>query len=59
MAKFVYNNTKNTNIGYILFELNYRYHAKVFFEDETDSCLRSYSTDKLVKELRELIEICC
>lgn len=26
MAEFTYNNPKNTNIGYTLFELNYGYH---------------------------------
>ena len=59
MAKFIYNNAKNTSMGYILFKLNYGYHPKMLFEDETNSCSKSYSANKLVIKLRNLIKIYC
>ncbi len=59
MAEFAYNNGKNTSTSYTLFELNYGYHPKVLFEDETNSHLKSCLANKLAKKLRELIEICC
>ena len=59
MAKFVYNNIKNTSISHTLFELNCDYYSKVLFEKNVDFCLKSYSVDELAKELRELIEVCC
>ncbi len=57
-AEFAYNNIKDANTGYIIFELNYKYHPRVFFGDETNSYSRSYSANKLGDKLRELIEIC-
>ena len=59
MAEFTYNNTKNTSISYIPFELNCGYHPKVFFEENVDFCSKSCSANKLAEKLRELIEICC
>ncbi len=58
MAKFVYNNAKNTSIGYILFKLNCDYHLRMMFEDKVDPHSRSCSVNKLAEKLRELIEIC-
>ncbi len=58
IAKFAYNNTKNTNTDHIPFELNYDYQPKVSFEEDIDPCLKSYSTNKLAKELKELMEVC-
>lgn len=57
MAKFAYNNTKNTSTGYMLFELNCSYYPHVCFEDEFDPCSRTYLTNKLAKEFRILISI--
>ncbi len=57
MAKFIYNNVKNTNIGHISFKFNCKYHPKVFFENEIYCYLGSYSGNKLAKELRKLIKI--
>lgn len=55
MVKFVYSNTKNTNIGYIQFELNYNYYPRIFFEDDVNLYLKFYSANKLVNELKNLI----
>ena len=38
MAKFAYNNTKNSSTGHTLFELNCGYHLCVFFEEDTNLC---------------------
>ena len=59
MAKFAYNNIKNISIGHTLFELNCNYHVKVSFKEDIDPRLKSRSTNKLAKELRELIKVCC
>ena len=59
MAKFAYIYAKNASTGHISFELNYGYHLRVFFKEDIDLRLKSRSTNKLAKELRELIEICC
>ena len=59
MAKFVYNNAKNTNISYTLFKLNCGYYPKMLFKNKADLHSKSCSTNKLAKELRELIEIYC
>ncbi len=58
MAEFAYNNTKNASIDHILFELNYEFYLQVLFKEDIDPCLRSYSTNKLAKELKKMIEIC-
>ena len=59
MAEFAYNNAKYASIGHILFKLNYKYHPKYLFKDKTKLCSKSCSINKLVKELKELIKICC
>ena len=58
MAEFTYNNAKNASTGHTSFKLNYSFYPQVFFKDNVNPCSRSYSTNKLVKELRELIDIC-
>ena len=55
MAKFTYNNAKNASIGHTLFKLNYGYQLKILFEKNVNFYSKSRSTDKLAKELRELI----
>ncbi len=45
-------------MDYILFELNCGYYLKISYKDETDLYLKSHFTNKLAKELRELMEIC-
>ncbi len=59
MADFAYNNAKNASIGHTPFELNCDYHHKVLFQEDVDLYSKSRSANKLAKELRELIEICC
>ena len=58
IREFTYNNAKIASTGHILFELNCGYHLKMFFEEDINSYSKSYSTNKLAKKLRELIEIC-
>ena len=59
MAEYAYKNPKNANPGHILFQFNCGYYSKVLFKKDVDSCLSSCFTDKLAKELKKLIEICC
>ena len=58
IAEFAYNNAKNASTGYTPFELNCGYHTKVFFKEDVNLRLRSRSVNKLVKELKELMEVC-
>ena len=47
MAKFAYNNAKNTSIGHMLFELYCGYYLLVFYKKD----LNSPSQSKIVEEL--------
>ena len=58
MAEFSYNNAKNASTSYMFFELNCDFHPQVSFKDDANSCSKSCSANNLVKELRELIDIC-
>ena len=58
MAEFIYNNTKNVSTGHTPFELNCDFHLQVFFKDDVDRRFRSCFANVLVKELRELMDIC-
>ena len=58
MAKFAYNNAKNTSIGHTPFEFNCGFHPQVSFEDNVNLWCRSCSANKLAKELRKLMDIC-
>lgn len=55
MAKFVYNNAKNANIGYISFELNCSYYLYILYKENLDFRSKSKSIDKLIAKLRDLI----
>ena len=59
MAEFAYNNAKNASTGPILFKFNCNYHLKVLFKENINPRLRSCSANKLAKELKELMEVCC
>ena len=59
MAKFAYNNVKNTSTGYILFEFNYKFYSQVLFKKDADSYSKFCSANKLADKLRELRKICC
>ena len=58
MVEFAYNNAKNANISYILFEINCNYHFKILVEEDVNLRLKIYSANKLVEKLRELIKVC-
>ena len=58
MAEFAYNNAKNANTGYTLFELNYGYHLRLSYKDDVKPRSQSKSADKLAAELRELMIVC-
>ena len=58
MAKFAYNNVKNSNTGYTPFKLNCGYHSCVFFEENTNPCFQSKSADELSVKLRDLMTVC-
>ena len=58
-TEFAYNNAKNVSTGHTPFELNCGYHPKVLFEEDVDPCSRSRSTNKLIEELKKLMEVCC
>ena len=57
MAKFVYNNAKNANIGHIFFKLNCSYHPCISFEKDTNPCFQLKTTNKLSKKLQELMTV--
>ena len=59
MAEFAYNNAKNTSTCHIPFKFNCGYHPKVSFKEDIDPRSRSYLANKLAKELRKLMEVCC
>ena len=58
MAEFAYKNIKNINTNNPTFELNYSYHLKVFFKDNTNSCSKLKSANKLLTKLFELRSVC-
>ena len=58
MAKFAYNNTKNTSIGFTPFELICRYHPWVFYKEDLDPHSQSKTVEELSSELRNLIATC-
>ena len=58
IAEFIYNNAKNANTGYILFELNCRYYFHIFYKEDLDPCLKLKIAKKLSFELQELMTMC-
>ncbi len=59
MAEFAYNNAKNASTGHTPFKLNYGYYPRVSFKEDVDPHSRSRSANKLAKELKEVMEVCC
>ena len=59
MAEFAYNNAKNASTSRTVFKFNYGYYFRVCFKDDVDSCSKSCFTNKLAKELRELMKVYC
>ena len=58
MAKFAYNNAKNSSTGHILFKLNSGYYPHVFFKEDTNFCSQSKSVNKLSAKLQDLMTVC-
>ena len=58
IAKFIYNNIKNSSTSYILFKLNYNYYFSIFLEKNIYSYFSSKLANKLVNKLQYLINIC-
>ena len=59
MAEFAYNNSRNASTGHTPFKLNCGYHPRMSYKEEVDPRSQSKSADKLSKELRELMVVCC
>lgn len=55
MFEFVYKNAKNTNIGNMLFKLNYEKHPHEFFGKDTNFSFHSKIADKFGAKLQELL----
>ena len=58
MAKFAYNNAKNTNTGHIFFKLNRKYHPWVFYKKDLNPYLSSKTAEELSFKLYSLIVAC-
>ena len=58
MAKSAYNKAKNTNTGYMPFELNCGYYSLVFYEKDINPCSKSTLADELSAKLQKLIIVC-
>lgn len=58
MLEFIYNNVKNIITKYIVFMLNDNYYSCIFFKNNINPCLKSYSANRLLSELKKLISIC-
>lgn len=57
MAKFAYNNAKNSNIGHTFCERNHGYHSYNFYEKNIDLYLKSKSAKKLCIKLQKIITV--
>ena len=57
MVEFAYNNTKNINTGYTLFELNFGFYLRVFSKKDVNLHSRSKSADQLAIELQTLMSM--
>ena len=58
MVEFAYNNTKNANIGHILFELNCKYHPRVFYKKDLNLRSKSKTAEKLSFKLQNFMTVC-
>lgn len=57
MAKFAYNNAKNTSTRHSHFPLNYRYNPQISFKKEADLYSKSPAVETLVSKLNNLMII--
>ena len=58
IAEFTYNNAKNASANPTPFELNCRYHFRVFYKKDLDLYLKLKTTKKLFSKLQVLMTIC-
>ena len=58
MAEFAYNNAKNASTGFMLFELNCRYHPQVSYEESLDPHSQSKIAEELSSKLQNLMTAC-
>lgn len=54
IAKFTYNNTKNANISYTYFKLNFSYYLPIFFKENFNFRFQSKLANKLLIKLKKL-----
>ena len=57
MAEFAYNNAKNVSIGYIFFELNYRYYPCISYKEDCDPHSKLRTMEELSSELQKLMTV--
>lgn len=55
---FTYNNAKNLNINYLIFELNCIYYSYISYQKNVNSCFEFKSAKKLLTKLKNLMIIC-
>lgn len=57
MAKFAYNNEKNTSIGYTLFKPNYGYYPYISDKENIDLQSKSKSANQLLSKLPDFMTV--
>ena len=58
MAEFAYNNAKNTNTGYTLFKLNYRYYLCIFYKKNFNLYSKLRIAKKQSFKIQKLMIVC-
>ena len=58
IAKFAYNNAKNASIDHLFFELNCRYHPRVFYKEDLNPCSKLKIAEELSSKLWNLMAAC-
>ena len=58
MAEFAYNNSKNASTSHTSFELNYKYHPYISYEEDLDPRSKSKTAEELSSKLRNLMAVC-
>ena len=57
MAKFIYNNAKNTSIDHMIFELNHKYHFCIFYEKDLNLYSKLKYVENLFFEFQKLLNV--
>ena len=57
MAKFAYNNNKNTNTGRTVFELNCNSYSYFFYKEDINLCSWSKTLVELSAKLQKLVMV--